>query len=191
MADADLPGQTPSQTVGPFFAYGLTPAQYGYGWTSLAGSSLVDETTPGERIRIEGHVYDGAGAPITDALIEIRQADASGAYASGNGTFFGFGRCGTGASEPGYFQFETVKPGPSAPGEAPRIDVVVLMRGLLLHVFTRIYFEDEAEANAADPVLALVPAERRGTLIARRTAAGVHRFDIHMQGEQETVFFDL
>jgi protocatechuate 3,4-dioxygenase alpha subunit len=191
MADADLPGQTPSQTVGPFFAYGLTPAQYGYGWTSLAGPILVDETTPGERIRIEGYVYDGAGAPIGDALIEIRQADASGAYTSGNGAFQGFGRCGTGAGVPGHYHFETVKPGRASPGEAPRVDVVVLMRGLLLHAFTRIYFEDEAEANAADPVLALVPADRRGTLIARKTAEGVHRFDIHMQGERETVFFDL
>ncbi|MGL5116979.1 MAG: protocatechuate 3,4-dioxygenase subunit alpha [Beijerinckiaceae bacterium] len=189
-----LLGQTPAQTVGPFFAYSLTPEQYGYAWTSLAGPVLADETTAGERIRIEGMVYDGAGAPIADALIEIMQADTSGKYAGEgqpNARFTGFGRCGTGAGEPGHYRFETVKPGSAVPGDAPRIDIIVQMRGLLLHAFTRLYFDDELEANAADPVLALVPPERRETLVARRTAPGVYRLDIRMQGERETVFFDL
>jgi protocatechuate 3,4-dioxygenase, alpha subunit len=184
--------QTPTQTVGPYFAYGLTPAQYGYGWTSLAGPVLADETSAGERIVIEGQVLDGAGSPITDALIEIRQADASVSYANpgANAAFRGFGRCGTGTWPEGLFRFETVKPGKPAPGEAPHVHVIVQMRGLLTHLFTRFYFADDP-ANDSDPVLALVPAERRATLIARLAAPGRYRFDIRMQGDAETVFFDL
>lgn len=187
-------GQTPSQTVGPYFAYGLTPDQYGYPWPSLAGPVLVDETTPGWRIRIEGQVFDGAGVPVTDALVEILQADHLGRYA-GRGDakpdFTGFGRCGTGVDPGGLFHFETIKPGAVAPGEAPHVTLILFMRGLLLHVFTQLYFEDEAASNATDPVLCAVPPERRGTLIARLRAPGLYRFDIHMQGPHETIFFDL
>jgi protocatechuate 3,4-dioxygenase, alpha subunit len=187
-----LLGQTPSQTVGPYFAYGLTPSQYGYDWPSVAGSRMADETTAGLRIRIEGQVLDGAGTPVEDALIEILQADSRGHYADAANTgFTGFGRCGTGTEPEGFFRFETIKPGPVGEGQAPHVNVTVLMRGLLLHVFTRLYFADEAQSNAADPVLAMVPAERRHTLIAARAAPGLYRFDIHMQGENETVFFDL
>lgn len=191
---APLLGQTPSQTVGPYFAYGLTPEQYGYDFKSIATSVLADETTPGARIRIEGRVFDGAGAPITDAMIEIWQADHSGNYAGkpgANAKFSGFGRCGTGTVEGGLFWFDTVKPGIATTGDAPHVNVIVKMRGLLLHLFTRLYFEDEGAANAADPVLADLPAERRGTLLARLVSPGLYRFDIHMQGGQETVFFDL
>jgi protocatechuate 3,4-dioxygenase alpha subunit len=198
-------GQTPSQTVGPYFAYGLTPEQYGYGQDSLTGTIVLasiampemrDEATPGTPIRIEGRVLDGAGVPITDAMIEIWQADASGHYVGAgqpkatNTRFTGFGRCGTGTDPEARFWFETIKPGVVSPGEAPHIDITVMMRGLLLHAFTRAYFSDEA-ANATDPVLLSVPAERRGTLVAIREAPGLYRFDIHMQGENETVFFDL
>lgn len=190
-------GQTPSSTVGPFFAYGLTPRQYGYPLPSIAGSVIADETVEGERIRIVGRVLDGAGAPIPDALVELWQADAGGRYPAAPGTnaaFRGFGRCGTGTDPHSRFVFETVKPGPTEDGQAPHASLILFMRGLLSHAYTRLYFSDEAEANARDPVLARVPAERRATLIAAReeTGAGiVYRFDIHMQGDRETVFFDV
>jgi protocatechuate 3,4-dioxygenase alpha subunit len=189
--------QTPSQTVGPYFAYGLAPEQYGYQQTlsSIAGSQMADSETEGEHIRIEGRVFDGAGNPISDALIEIWQADAVGRYAhpgdprGSNSTFKGFGRCGTGTDPQCRFWFDTVKPGQVDADQAPHLNVVVTMRGMLLHAFTRIYFSDEP-VNATDKVLNAVPAERRGTLIATRQSGNVYRFDIHMQGENETVFFD-
>ncbi len=194
MSARDLLGQMPSQTVGPYFAYSLTPTQYGYALPSIAGPEMADASTPGVHICIEGQVFDGAGVPVTDALIEFWQADAQGAYDQGEETnrrFTGFGRCGTGTMENGLFRFQTIKPGVASPGDAPHIHVIVLMRGLLLHVFTRLYFADEASANAADPVLAEVPEARQETLIARLIAPGHYRFDIHMQGDAETVFFDL
>ena len=191
--------QTPSQTVGPYFAYGLTPEQYGYPLTSIAGSALAQSDTEGTRIRIEGRVLDGAGKPINDAMIEIWQADGRGRYAhpadprGSNSGFKGFGRCGTGTDPENRFWFDTVKPASVDGRQAPHVNVTVFMRGMLLHAYTRIYFSDETAANAQDPVLAQVPADRRDTLIAKRaeTPAGiVYRFDIHMQGTAETVFFD-
>ena len=192
--------QTPSQTVGPFFAYGLTPEQYGYPFRSLAGSTLAEEDTPGERIRITGRVFDGDGVPVPDAMIEIWQADAEGRYAhpadprGSNLRFTGFGRCGTGTDPENRFVFDTIKPGPIGEGQAPHVNVIVFMRGLLAHVYTRIYFPDETEANAHDPVLASLEEARRRTLIARRQsgpAGPVYRLDLHMQGPDETVFFDV
>ena len=194
--------QTPSQTVGPYFAYGLVPTQYGYALKSLFTPQLAQRHAQGEHIRITGQVFDGAGKTINDALIEISQCNAQGqpvqsvAQAQAEG-FSGFGRCGTGTLAGDHYEFFTVKPGSAGPGQAPCIDVCVTARGLLLHAFTRIYFDDEAAANAQDEVLATVPAERRATLVAKRqaTPAGVeYRFDIHMQGSErgrETVFFDL
>jgi protocatechuate 3,4-dioxygenase, alpha subunit len=193
MSRDKLLGQTPSQTVGPFFAYALTPEQYGYAFSSIAGPDMADEAVAGARITLEGQVLDGKGAPITDAIVEIWQADATGRYlteSAGNSRFTGFGRCGTGTCAEGFYRFTTIKPGALSAGEAPHINIIITMRGLLLHVFTRAYFAGEA-ANAADPVLAQVPEERRGTLIANQTAPGVWRFDIRMQGDDETVFFDL
>lgn len=192
-------GQTPSQTVGPYFAYGLTPEQYGYPFRSAFRPVLAEPRTPGEHILLTGRVLDGDGEPVDDAMIEIRHADAGGrfvatreeAQASG---FTGFGRCGTGTDPERCYRFETIKPGRISPTQAPHIDVIVMMRGMLSHAFTRVYFDDEAAANAGDEVLAGVPAERRETLIARREALPggvVYRFDIRMQGPQETVFFDL
>jgi protocatechuate 3,4-dioxygenase, alpha subunit len=186
---------TPSQTVGPYFAYGLTARQYGYDFTQLADGRIARDTTPGERLRLSGRVLDGAGAAIDDAIVEVWQADAAGRYADAAAfadpaAFHGFGRCGTGTDGERRFRFETVKPG-GHDGQAPHLNVTVLMRGLLLHAFTRVYFDDEAAANAADPVLALVPAERRDTLLARRAGPGEYRFDIVMQGDGETVFFDV
>ncbi len=191
--------QTPSQTVGPYFAYGLTPQQYGYDHTSIAHPRVAGEAVPGERIRIVGLVLDGAGEPVRDAMVETWQADAAGRYAGvgpagSNAPFRGFGRCGTGTDPEGRFVFETVRPGAPGDGQAPHVSVIVFMRGMLTHAYTRLYFEDERDANAADPVLASVPAERRDTLLARREEgpAGVtYRFDIRMQGDRETVFFDV
>jgi len=192
--------QTPSQTVGLFFAYGLTPEQYGYPFSSIAGSDLVISDADGERIRVEGRVLDGEGNAIPDAMIEIWQADGQGRYAhpsdqrGSNTGFKGFGRVGTGTDPEQRFFFNTVKPGSVDGEQAPHINVIVFMRGLLLHAYTRIYFSDEAEANERDPVLASVPAERRETLIAKRAdvpGRPVYRLDIHMQGDKETVFFDV
>ncbi len=191
--------QTPSQTVGPYFAYALTAEQYGYPLTSVAGGTLAAADTEGQRIRIVGRVLDGQGNLVDDAMIEIWQADARGRYAhpadprGSNTAFKGFGRMGTGTDPENRFIFDTIKPGSVDGKQAPHIGVVVTMRGLLVHAFTRIYFSDEAAANAKDPVLISVPADRRSTLIAERTERNggiAYRFDIHMQGPKETVFFD-
>lgn len=195
-----MAGLTPSQTVGPYFAYGLTPGSK-YEWNDAFSNDLVTPDVSGDRIRIAGQVFDGDGAVIPDAMLEIWQADAQGRFADPqdkralpNATFKGFGRCGTSAK--GEFSFDTIKPGivpdPDGKPQAPHILLAVFARGMLLHLYTRIYFDDEAEKNAADPILALVPAERRATLIARREAGGAtYRFDIHLQGDNETVFFDV
>jgi protocatechuate 3,4-dioxygenase alpha subunit len=184
--------QTPSQTVGPFFAYGLTAEDEGYNYTQIANGNLITvENIEGEKIIITGRVLDGAGSLISDALVEIWQSDANGSY--GNQLFSGFGRSGTGHSEDGSFRFETIKPG-SVSGAAPHINVVVFLRGLLLHVFTRIYFSDEIDFNNKDEVLNMVPPDRRHTLIAQRNdkqGGAVYYFDIHIQGEKETIFFDI
>ena len=186
--------QTPSQTVGPFFGVGLTRE-------SQSQSVMVNELTEGERIRVEGTVFDGAGAPIEDALVEIWQANAHGRYrhdldagpAPLDPNFFGFGRCPTDAT--GAFHFETVKPGAIQPGDgrphAPHLNVAVFARGMLVHAYTRMYFD--GDALDADPTLALVDRERRGTLVGVRTGQGepaIYRWDIHLQGDCETVFFD-
>ena len=187
--------------MGPFFDYGLTPTKR-YPWRDLAGNNLVTPDVAGERIRIEGRVTDGDGEPVKDAMIEIWQADSQGRYAHPrdnrslpNAAFKGFGRAGTDAE--GNYSFETIKPGavpgPNGGVQAPHILVAYFSRGLLTHMYTRIYFSDEA-GNKTDPILALVPADRRATLIAKKDMRGtqpVYRFDIRVQGEGETVFFDL
>jgi protocatechuate 3,4-dioxygenase, alpha subunit len=182
---------TPSQTVGPYLAIGL-PFE--------AGANVVPKGTPGA-IRIAGTVYDGAGDAIPDNLIETWQADGDGRFADLHGHggrsrlagFRGFARVGFEDGD-GSFQILTVKPGrvpgPDGRLQAPHIDVSVFARGLLNRVVTRIYFADEAEANAADPVLESVPPGRRDTLLAQPTGEG-YRFDIRLQGPGETVFFDL
>jgi protocatechuate 3,4-dioxygenase alpha subunit len=195
---SNLLPQTPSQTVGPFFAFALAARQYGYNFPQVATGVIARPDTPGERIRVVGRVIDGAGEAISDSLIEVWQADAEGRYPSPDAfadpkAFHGFGRIGTGTDLASRFIFDTVKPGAHG-GEAPHLNVIVTMRGMLLHAFTRIYFDDEAAANAACPVLARVPEARRRTLIATRseTPAGpVYAFDIYMQGPDETVFFDV
>lgn len=186
--------QTPSQTAGPFFHYCLTPESSGYPYRSLAGERLADADTPGSRIRVSGIVIDGRGEPMSDALIEIWQADPEGRYAhpadprSSNAAFKGFGRVAS--DKTGRYEFETVKPGAIGDGQAPHITLIIFARGGQNHLYTRIYFADEGEANGRDPVLATVPVDRRGTLIASRTGEG-YRFDIRIQGDDETVFFDV
>lgn len=192
-------GPTPSQTVGPFFAYGLTAAQYGYDFGQVFDGVLALPHAPGEHIVLEGRVFDGDGNPIHDAMVEISQADAQGRYPASaeevrSSGFRGFARAGTGTDPQNRFVFRTVKPGAEAPDEAPHINVIVFMRGLLLHAFTRVYFSDEAEANGRDPALQAVPGARRHTLVAQRReegGVGVYRLDIRMQGPEETVFFDV
>ena len=180
---------TPSQTVGPFFA-----VPNGLVWAD--GPSVVPEGTPGALV-ISGRVFDGEGQPVPDALVETWQADPDARFAhpdapggpAGTG-FRGFGRCGTDAD--GRYWIRTVKPGPlptpTGATEAPHIDVTLLARGMLKHLVTRIYFPDEAAANAADPVLSTMDGDARRTLVARHDGDGL-RFDVHLQGPDETAFF--
>jgi len=213
--DPSLFGQTPSQTVGPFFHYGL-PWKGGADLVGQSDMGARPELFPeehyvlnlspprgavsGEVIMLEGVVTDADGKPVPDAMIEIWQANPAGRYASPDDDrqelpldegFIGFGRASTG--DDGLYRFKTVRPG-RVPGpgntlQAPHIAVGVFGRGLIKRLVTRLYFEDARE-NADDPILALVPAERRNTLIARRTG-DTWRFDIVLQGERETVFFDV
>lgn len=212
----ELFGQTPWQTLGPFFHTSL-PWK---GGADLIGSSdigarpdLIPQghdllrrrgvrgAVAGQVIVITGYVFDGEGSPVADALIEIWQANAAGRYNSPadpreaipiEADFNGFGRAAT--ADDGSYRFRTILPG-RVPGpgnslQAPHAALGVLGRGLIKRLVTRIYFED-GEGNDEDPVLALAPAERRRTLIARRAAPATYRFDIHLQGEHETVFFDV
>jgi protocatechuate 3,4-dioxygenase alpha subunit len=200
---------TPSQTVGPFFAYGLTPKgrcewdpNGSYSWKNTVDSNLVTPDVTGTRIRIEGAVLDGDGLPINDAMIEIWQADAQGRYATPganraipNTKFKGFGRSAT--DKAGVYAFDTIKPGavpgPNGKQQAPHIVVCIFSRGMLRQIYTRLYFSDEA-TNTADPILNMVPADRRGTLIAHKqptTEPPLYRFDIRVQGGNETVFFEI
>lgn len=217
--DPGLFGQTPSQTVGPFFHYGL-PWKGGADLVGQSDMGARPELFPedhyvlnlappkgpvrGEVIILEGVVYDADGKPAPDIMIEIWQANAAGRYASPDDDrtgipldegFIGFGRAST--SEEGLYRFKTVLPG-AVPGpgnsrQAPHIAVSVFGRGLIKRLATRVYFEGQA-ANETDPILALVPADRRDTLTARKAPGGdggAWRFDIILQGERETVFFDI
>jgi protocatechuate 3,4-dioxygenase, alpha subunit len=180
-------GLTPSQTVGPFFAYALPYA---------GGPELVAASDP-DAIRISGAVHDGAGDPVDDALIELWQANRAGRYRHPEDRrdelrledgFSGFGRCPTDAA--GRFAFVTVKPGPVA-GQAPHIGVCLFARGLLRQLYTRIYFPDEQEANAADPLLrSIADPALRSSLVARPGGDGLV-FDIHLQGDRRTAFLDV
>ncbi|MSP38720.1 MAG: protocatechuate 3,4-dioxygenase subunit alpha [Deltaproteobacteria bacterium] len=187
--------QTPSQTVGPFYAIGLTRQPM---------NVMTADSTPGERIRIEGQVFDGDGVVIPDVMVEIWQANTYGRYNHPDDkqekpldpTFTGWGRSGT--DEKCFYSFETIKPG-SVPGndesvQAPHVNVVVFARGMLVHAYTRVYFADEP-ANDSDAVLnSIKNKQRRQTLIAvpgMENGKTVYRFDIRLQGDGETVFFDM
>jgi protocatechuate 3,4-dioxygenase alpha subunit len=195
--------ETPSQTAGPYVHIGCVPnfCEIGGVFETDLGVSMVHEGVRGERITIRGHVVDGTGAPIKDALVEIWQADSDGLYNSPSETrgkadphFTGWGRCPT-DMKTGEFAFETVKPGrvPSPDGRmmAPHVSFWIVARGINLGLNTRMYFSDEEAANAEDPILARI--EHRGriaTLIGQRSGDTV-TFDIRLQGENETVFFDI
>ncbi len=184
---------TPGQTVGPFFALGLDRPEW---------SDLTRNNPEGRRIVIEGRVIDGDGAPVSDAMLELWQANAAGRYnhvedgqtdKKLDPNFLGYGRVATDAQ--GRFRITTIKPGP-VPGrgnalQAPHINIAFFARGLLRQLFTRIYFADEA-ANAADPLLTAIEDETaRQSLIARRGEDDIYRFDIVLQGDGETAFLDL
>lgn len=172
--------QTPSQTVGPYFAYGLTPGQYLYDFKSLVGNQMANPIDLKNTITIVGKVFDGEGVVIPDAMIEIWQNDGENQL---------FGRFGTGTDPENRFVFHTIKP-VSVNGQAPYLSVIVFMRGQLIHSYTRLYFSDEPTLNDRDEALNSVPAERRNTLIATQNGS-VYEFNIRMQGEGETVFFEI
>jgi len=182
---------TTSQTIGPFLRIGLE-------WMQI--EDVAPRGVSGERVNIRGRVVDADGKPVNDAAVEIWQANSHGRYASPEDrqdkplepAFRGYGRSLT--DEQGAFRFSTIKPG-RVPGprntvQAPHLSVTIFMRGLLKQLMTRMYFPDDS-ANAADPVLALVPAERRSTLIARKAGDGTLEWNIVLQGRDETVFFDF
>jgi protocatechuate 3,4-dioxygenase alpha subunit len=182
----------PFQTVGPFFQLFVGEVR--------GRDVLTTEKTQGTRITIEGTVFDGAGAPMPDALVEIWQADGCGRYhhpadtrdGDADPAFAGFGRAAT--DQAGGFHFETIKPGvvpgPDDRPQAPHVLVSITARGVLTRYVTRLYFADD-ERTARDPILELVPAARRQTLMATADAPGHYRFDIRLQGPGETVFFDV
>lgn len=177
---------TPGQTVGPFFGYALPYAK---------DRELLPPGSPGS-IRLQGAVYDGAGHPIPDAILEIWQADADGNVPHRAGslvrdgyTFTGFGRTAVGNT--GTFTFTTVNPGPTEPGAAPFIAVAVFARGLMNRLFTRVYLPEDEAALSQDRLLSSLDPERRRTLIARRDPDGGLSWDIRLQGEGETVFLDF
>jgi protocatechuate 3,4-dioxygenase, alpha subunit len=169
-------GQTPSQTVGPYFAYGLAAEQYGYPHNQIANGVISGE---GHRIGITGRVLDGKGEPVVDALVEIWHPEA------------GFARYGTGTNPDQSYTFSAVKPRRRSKEEAPHLTVIIFMRGLLSHLYTRIYFADEVDANKTDGTFTSFPDDRRKTLLATSVGPAQYQFDIHLQGEHETVFFDL
>ncbi len=195
--------ETPSQTAGPYVHIGLTPnySEIGGVYETDLGSTMVNDKTLGERITVTGRVLDGAGAPVKDAVLEIWQADSAGFYNSPSelrGTadpnFTGWGRCPTNSVD-GVFCFETIKPGrvPFKDGRkmAPHITVWIVARGINIGLHTRMYFPEEAAANAEDPLLARIEhKERLATLIAHKEGSA-YTFDVHLQGDKETVFLDI
>lgn len=194
--------ESPSQTAGPYVHIGLTPNFCGIGgvYPSDLGATMVNDKTRGERIGLRIRVLDGTGTPLRDALIEIWQADAGGLYNSpaelrgtADPNFSGWGRCPT-DMETGLCAFDTIKPGsvPFRDGRlmAPHITLWIVARGINLGLHTRLYFSDEEKANAQDPILARIEHRVRvPTLIAERQGSN-YVFDVHLQGEKETVFFD-
>lgn len=195
--------ETPSQTAGPYVHIGLTPnfCDIAGVYDTDLGTEMINDKTLGERITVTGRIFDGAGALVRDAVVEIWQADSAGLYNSPSemrGTadpnFTGWGRCPTRAAD-GVYSFETIKPGrvPFKDGRkmAPHITVWIVARGINIGLHTRMYFPEETEANSADPLLQRIEhRERVATLVATRDAATCH-FDIHLQGPKETVFLDI
>jgi protocatechuate 3,4-dioxygenase alpha subunit len=180
--------ETPSQTAGPYLHIGLMPASAFPDRTNLKSLGSDPVSVPGTKIRVGGHILDGAGQPVVDAVIEFWQADADGRYTN-------IWRR-TASDDDGAYRLDTVKPGratgPDGRLMAPHITLWIVARGINVGLHTRLYFEDEAEANASDLVLNLVrDARRRETLLARKSGDGVYAFDVRLQGEGETVFLDI
>lgn len=191
--------ETPSQTAGPYVHIGCTPNHLGIGgiFPEDVGSTMIRGEVTGERIQLIGQIFDGQGAPVADGMIEAWQADADGNFvdaANADAPFTGFGRCAADA-EGAVYRFDTVKPGRVRWGDgrlqAPHVSLWIVARGINVGLQTRAYFADEAEANDEDPILSVVPEDRRSTLIAVPEGDGVYRLDIRLQGDGETVFFDL
>ncbi len=192
--------ESPSQTAGPYVHIGALPNFAGIDGVYPAdlGARMITGDVSGNRITLRGTVFDGTGAALKDAMIEIWQADARGRYPGQDGadsSFTGWGRQ-AGDMETGEFAFETVKPGPVPFRDgrlmAPHVSVWIVARGINLGLQTRMYFADESQANAVDPILARIEHQTRiATLLAHPEGQGVYRFDIRLQGEAETIFFDL
>ncbi|MGR3756266.1 MAG: protocatechuate 3,4-dioxygenase subunit alpha [Tranquillimonas sp.] len=196
--------ESPSQTAGPYVHIGCTPnfCDITGVYPRDLGSRMITGAVTGQRITLRGRVFDGTGTPLRDALIEIWQADAKGLYPSAAETrgkadphFTGWGRS-AGDMETGEFVFETVKPGPVPFRDgrlmAPHVTFWIVARGINLGLHTRMYFADEDQANAADPILARIEHKARiPTLLARPEGDDTYRFDIHLQGADETIFFDV
>ena len=184
--------QTASQTVGPFFAFGLTPEQYGYDFPNVIGRNLRKDGVEGIPISLVGQVLDGDNKPINDAIIEIWQADSDGNYATStkNG-LFGFGRSGTGWNDQLTFSFDTYKPGSKSEGDLPHINITVFARGIQNHLFTRVYFPEDKEFFYKDEVLSQLDKSLHNRLTANLISEGSYHFDIFLQGNNETVFLDI
>ncbi len=189
--------ETPSQTAGPYVHIGCTPnfAEMAGVYDEDLGASMKKGPVKGEEITIIGHVFDGTGIVLQDAMVEIWQADSDGAVASGDQNFTGWGRSAV-DMETGQFRFDTIKPGkvPYLDGQpqAPHVTIWVVARGINVGLHTRLYFEDEVEANAADPILSKIEHKNRiPTLMAKKQKDRTYLFNIHLQGEHETIFFDM
>ncbi|WP_174155311.1 protocatechuate 3,4-dioxygenase subunit alpha [Rhizobium rhizogenes] len=195
--------ETPSQTAGPYVHIGLTPnfCDIGGVYDTDLGVSMVNDKTLGQRITVKGRIFDGADTLVKDAVVEIWQADSAGLYNSPSemrGTadpnFTGWGRCPTSA-EDGVFSFETIKPGraPYKDGRkmAPHITLWIVARGINIGLHTRLYFPDEAKANAEDPLLARIEHRQRVATLIGSQEGSVYTLDVHLQGDKETVFLDI
>lgn len=196
--------ETPSQTAGPYVHIGLAPGAAGFKtFDRELGWVIAEEGVPGERISVEGVVYDGLGNPVKDVLLEVWQADSNGSYPHAEDPkggkcapgFRGWGRVIT-DFDTGVWKFDTIKPG-QVPGragstQAPHITLWLVSRGINIGLHTRMYFPEDEAAHKTDPVLNSIEQRVRvKTLIAKQTGPGLYRFDIHLQGADETVFIDI
>ncbi|MEO1550475.1 MAG: protocatechuate 3,4-dioxygenase subunit alpha [Pseudomonadota bacterium] len=189
--------ESASQTAGPYVHIGCVPNHAGITgvYPQDLGAQMLDNTTPGPRITVEGVIYDGTGTPLRDGLVEVWQADALGTYDGSTPGFTGWARRACDGVT-GLWQIETIKPGqvPFVDGRpmAPHLSLWIVARGVNVGLNTRMYFPDEPEANKVDPVLSRIEHQNRvPTLLAVQTGPGAYRFDIHLQGPNETVFFDV
>lgn len=203
MQKLDYLKESPSQTAGPYVHIGCMPNFAGIdAFGSDLGTQMKTGPVQGQEIAINGIIYDGTNTPLRDVMIEIWQPDAAGLFQSANETrgqpdpnFTGWGRA-PGNMDTGEFAFDTVKPGavpyPDGRLQAPHISAWIVARGINIGLHTRMYFDDESDANATDPILNRIEFQNRiPTLLAKKTGEGVYRFDIYLQGPNETIFFDM